>query len=467
MEREYEVIRLIQQNASCHIITDCVLGTMLPEYLEEHGMIAKEQLFSYLCQMIKQLGYLQDVRDAKPCRYITQFCMIIKKNGELMLLDLNAKGNQHIVNQMGRGEIRDGFLKKGNSYEAMYSIGKTMQFILAKAIIEPKLTKHEESKLKKIISKCLSDNVKQQYQKISEILFDFPQLKYKKTNKNKKIKWIIVGIIVLLGDGASMFLSDEMEEKRPEAIIDQKKVDFLEIGRTYFLEMEDYRKSMQMFECAEDEIETAENYKELSAYMLGESQKSEEEMESVLSEIEESQKGELTENRMLFRVWAKIEGTTSLEARIRLGEKILSTYEKWKENDVDQRIENEVRTVLAEAYEKTGKEELALEQYRKVSQWNQTEELYRSMVRIAQDIDEQEALRLCEEGIAANPKSKELRLQLIQIQCKDNETTKEMCEESIRKILEECPELAVEETFRKLQEECGIKIEGEVIWVEK
>ena len=190
-----------------------------------------------------------------------------------------------------------------------------------------------------------------------------------------------------MGDGASMFLSDEMEEKRPEAIIDQKKVDFLEIGRTYFLEMEDYRKSMQMFECAEDEIETAENYKELSAYMLGESQKSEEEMESVLSEIEESQKGELTENRMLFRVWAKIEGTTSLEARIRLGEKILSTYEKWKENDVDQRIENEVRTVLAEAYEKTGKEELALEQYRKVSQWNQTEELYRSMVRIAQDID--------------------------------------------------------------------------------
>ena len=40
---------------------------------------------------------------------------------------------------------------------------------------------------------------KQQYQKISEILFDFPQLKYKKTNKNKKIKWIIVGTIVLLG----------------------------------------------------------------------------------------------------------------------------------------------------------------------------------------------------------------------------------------------------------------------------
>ena len=110
---------------------------------------------------------------------------------------------------------------------------------------------------------------------------------------------------------------------------------------------------------------------------------------------------------------------------------------------------------------------MALEQYRKVSQWNHTEELYRSMVRIAQNIDEQEALRLCEEGIAANPKSKELRIQLIQIQCKDNVTTKEMCEESIRKILEECPELAEEETFRKLQEECGITIEGEVIWVEK
>ena len=62
---------------------------------------------------------------------------------------------------------------------------------------------------------------------------------------------------MLLGGGVSMFLSDEMEEKRPEAIIDQKKVDFLEIGRTYFLEMEDYRKSMQMFECAEGEIESS------------------------------------------------------------------------------------------------------------------------------------------------------------------------------------------------------------------
>ena len=105
---------------------------------------------------------------------------------------------------------------------------------------------------------------------------------------------------MLWGGGVSMFLSDEMEEKRPEAIIDQKKVDFLEIGRTYFLEMEDYRKSMQMFECAEGEIESAENYKELSAYMLGESRKSEEEMESILSEIEESQKGELVENRIAF-----------------------------------------------------------------------------------------------------------------------------------------------------------------------
>ena len=113
MEREYEVIRLIQQNASCHIITDCVLGTMLPEYLEEHGMIAKEQLFSYLCQMIKQLGYLQDVRDAKPCRYITPFCMIIKKNGELMLLDLNGKRKSAYRESNGKRRNSGWIFKKG------------------------------------------------------------------------------------------------------------------------------------------------------------------------------------------------------------------------------------------------------------------------------------------------------------------------------------------------------------------
>ena len=48
----------------------------------------------------------------------------------------------------------------------------------------------------------------------------------------------------------------------------------MEIGRTYFLEMEDYRKSMQMFECAEGEIESAENYKEtVGIYAWRESKK--------------------------------------------------------------------------------------------------------------------------------------------------------------------------------------------------
>lgn len=463
LEREYEVIRLIQQNASCHIVTDCVKGTMLSEYIEEHEQIAKEQVFSYLHQMIKQLGYLQGVR---LYRYVTPFCMIVKQNGELVLLNLSAKGNRYIINQLKRGEIRECFFKKGDRSNTVYSLGKTIQFILAKAKVAPKLTKYEEKRLKKIISKCLSDNIKQQYQKISEILFDFPQLKYKKVGRNKKIEWAVVGMLILLFGVVGVLWLDGVAEEKPQEVIEQEEIDFGEIGMTYFLEMEDYKKSMQMFEYMKEKREDGENYRELSAYMLGESLKTNEEMELILTEIEE-EKATLSEKRMLFRVWAKMEGNHALKERIRLGECILEEHARWKEIDSNKKIESEIRTVLAEAYEKVGKKELALEQYQIVNEWNQTEEIYRAMVRNAQEIDIKEAVSLCEQGIASNPKSKDLRIQLIQMQCKDEEISKEYCEKSIKKMLEDCPELFNEEAFRKVQEECGIKVEGEDIWVEK
>lgn len=471
LEKEYEVIRLIKQNSSCHIITDCARGRTLPEYIEECGQMEKLQLFSYLQQMIKQLGYLQGVRGVRTYCYSTPFCMIIKANDELALLDLNAKGNQYLVNQIGREDIRSCFFKKGNLYDVMFPVGKTIQYILAKVNVVPKLTKREEYKLKKIISKCLSDRSKKQYQKISDILYDIPKLEKKlekrKKSERKRVKWIYPVVFLsgvsLVAGGMNVVLRMGKKEEEQVEIVQEESVDFFEIGMTYFLEMEDYRKSKEMFERSKEKQWISRQYSELADYMMGECTMSNDEVEEVLlelgREIEEGRK--IEEKRILFRVWSKMETEAAVQQRIRLGEELL------EENDIDREAENEIRTVMAEAYEKNGQNELALEQYKVINEWNKSEEIYRSMIRTAKTIDKSKAVQFCEEGIEENPTSKELRAQLIQIQCEDKSVSKEVCETNIKKMIAECPQLLQEESFQKLQKEYGIKVEGESIWVEK
>lgn len=470
MEKEYEVIRLIKQNSSCHIIADCVRGTMLSEYIEQFENMEKEQLFSYLYQMIKQLGDLQMVHEARTYCYSLPFCMIIKENGELVLLDFNAKGNQYIVNQIAREDVQKCFFKRGDLYNVMFPIGKTLQYILAKTKVVPRLTGREEYKLKKVISKCLSDNSKKQYQKISEILYDLPKLKKKKHPERKKVRWlypiIVLGVVGAAIGGMKLIPQEEEKEEQP---VQDESVDFLEIGVTYFLEMEDYKKSREMFARSREQEWLAEQYEQFAEYMIGENEMSDEKMEELLTETEEELERELevTQKRMLFRVWSKIETEDALQQKIRIGEELLEEQSEWEEGDVEQKIENEIRTVLAEAYEKNGENELALEQYKAIKEWNKSEEIYCSMIRIAKKTNKAEAVQFCKEGIAENPASKELRIQLIQIECGDKSVSREICEASIKKMIQECPQLLKEEEFRKLQDEYGIKVEGEVIWVEK
>lgn len=471
LEKEYEVIRLITQNASCHIVTDCVRGTMLPEYIERSEKLEKEKLFSYLHQMIKQLGYLQEVREVRTCCYSIPFCMIIKASGELVLLDINAKSNQYLVSQLGRENVRRCFFKTGDSYNTVFPIGKTIQYILAKANVVPKLTSREEYKLKKIISKCLSDNSKKQYQKISEILYDLPKLEKKREPKRKKGSWFfpiifVSGVSFVIG-GMNLILQRGKKEELPVKLEKEESVDFLEIGMMYFLEMENYKKSKEMFARSKDQEWLSKQYVELSDYMMGESERSEEEMEELLSEIEMEIEEEINGKRILFRVWSKMQTETALEQKIRFGKILLEEQSEWLEDDVEKKIENEIRTIMAEAYEKSGEKELALEQYKMIKEWNKSEEIYRSIIRIARTIDKREAILLCKEGIEANPLSKELRIQLIQTECEEKSVSKETCEASIKKMIQECPQLLKEESFHKLQNEYGIKVEGETVWVEK
>lgn len=474
MQKEYEVIRLVKQNAGCHIVMDYVEGQILADYLREHPKLEKEELFSWMRQMIKQLGDLQSVKGVRSYRYVTPFCMVVKRNKELMLLDLNAKSNRHILNQIGREQIWNRFFPENEPYNDIYSFGKTIQFLLAKTIPIPALTRREENKFKMIISKCLTDNSKKQYQKFSEILSDFPQTATKEKSRTIKIYPILVILILAILGGAIIY---KMQKKIPvkEQSIEngladaEEKISFLDIGLTYFLELEDYKKSKEMFERETQDKKRADQYIEMAKYMLGESEKTEEELDVLLRSLEEEagDEPEVKHVRSILKMCVRLDTPYARKRCIETAQQILGES-AWKESDADRRIETEIREILAEAYEKEGENEKALQEYETLNQWIQNEEIYRSMLRAAGEVEEDEKiLEICRQGMKEHPDSAEFRVRYIQIQCRSEETTKENCEETVKEMLSECPKLLQDSEFKKLQEECGIRIEGGNVWVEK
>ena len=81
--------------------------------------------------------------------------------------------NQKRVDKLLQNKVTKNFFPGDESYSDVYSFGKTMQYILAKSSIQPKLTKKEEKKLQKIISK--STNIqkrKKSYQSFEKIQED-------------------------------------------------------------------------------------------------------------------------------------------------------------------------------------------------------------------------------------------------------------------------------------------------------
>lgn len=476
MQKKYEVIRLVRQNAGCHMIMDYVEGQLLTEYLASHAQLEKEELFSWGRQIIKQLEDLHSVKGVRAYRYVTPFCMIIKRNKELALLDLNAKSNQPLLKQVCGEKIRESFFPMEEAYNDIYSFGKTMQYLLAKTSPNPALTFWEERRFKKIITKCLSGNSKKQYQKFSEILLDFPQITKKENYKpiKKKRIFAVFAVVAAAGMSLSAFgektLGTDAKIERKEA---EQQISFFDVGMTYFLDLEDYQKSAEMFRQEKQEQWLAEQYVVIADYMAGKSQKKEEEIEAVLQLLEEKmgteEGGERTTQykRSLLKVYMKLDTEETRQKCMTLGEELLAD-DSWKKSDVDKSIETEIRKIVAEVCEKRGEHEKAWEEYQILRQWNRKEEIYAAMFRVAgEHVENGELLELCRQGIKDNPDSKQLRMQYIRLQCSSKETSREACETVVREMISECPQLLEDSEFQKLMQECGIRVEGEQVWVEK
>ena len=175
-QKEYDVLRLIEHNRICYVSSDNVKGCPLIYWIKYHPYLEKKQMIQWIYTIIRQLVQIHKCR-GNPCyQYVNPHSIIVTEDGKLYFLDIGAESNKEKIRLMYRRNIRDYFLPENdNIYQKasealdIYGLGKTLQYLLMFVDVEPKFTKKEEKKLKKMIAKCIDSNERKRFKEVVHV----------------------------------------------------------------------------------------------------------------------------------------------------------------------------------------------------------------------------------------------------------------------------------------------------------
>lgn len=515
-QTEYDILKLVENQGRCYVSSDCMPGVLLASCLKYRPSLPREQLLAWMRQILEELEKFHRCR-GNPCyQYVNPYSMIAGEDGRIHLLDLSAAGQQELRKKLTRRSVRESFLMPDNQYcqreslaDDIYGIGRTFQYMLAAVETDPPIQGGTKRKLQKIIFRCLSQTPGQekrgrsrkQYHSVREISEQFPKDRQetKKTRKAMVIAAAAVSftavMVITAKDPADKSVQEnskspqesseggagesprnstkaktEGETEEAAQTADQLKFD---MAMLYFLELEDYRESRQLFREAGQDNFLAAGYAELSACMLDADYMDAEELETLLKELQENMP-DRTDYRYylsILRGYGLLEKDEAKEEIIRLGEQLFALRD-WTEADRDHEKEKEARWMLAGAFEAAGKPEKSAEQYGYILELEEEEgireQIYSSLISLCGESGDMEAAwEYCQRGLEELTDSVLLRVQYIRMQCASPETDRQVCAQTIQKFLREVPKIADEPEFKKLQEEYEIKVEGEEVWVGK
>ena len=184
---EYDVLRLIEHNQVCYISSGCIRGTPLMGWLKYHRVMKKQEFVRMVRLLARQLEKIHRCRKQKFYQYVNPYSVVVGEDGNLYFLDLGVPSNEETLQKMQRRTVREHFLPPEAPYYQrasagldIYGFGRTLQYLLSEAELEPRLTGGEERKFRKVISRCLERQSKQAFQTISEIPRYLPEPKEKK-----------------------------------------------------------------------------------------------------------------------------------------------------------------------------------------------------------------------------------------------------------------------------------------------
>ena len=197
-------------------------------------------MFEWMSELAEQLELYHKWKNDQPYRYLNPYSILVTKDENIVLLDMEAQSNEFVLRNMQKQAMRSHFVKpivhmKENTKQTLdlYAYGKIIQFLLANINIHPSLTKGEEYHLSKIVEKCLGENPKRQYDELSQMKKELPVIKDRNTSVRKKRVLIMMSFVCLAAACVVTAVRMKEAESRTDNIREQLEV---QVGENQKLE---------------------------------------------------------------------------------------------------------------------------------------------------------------------------------------------------------------------------------------
>lgn len=433
----YDVLKFIEHGGRCRPAMDYVSGELLIYRLKRCPEIDKKLLFEWMRELLHQLEQFHRCRSNQSYRYINPYSVLVTGEDKLLLLDLEAEGNEFVLKNMQKRSMREHFVKpviyiRENTTISLDLCGyaKTIQFILANVHVEPSLTPREENRLEKIIDKCLCTNSKKQYEDLKQVQKDLPSIRnhHWKIQKNIRKKWLLLPVAAI-------------------ALLIILFVLFIGIRKS-----NGQKQSLQNFQEKVKDIE--ENLSESQKLSDDTSRETEDNRQADEPEEDLEQEGEVPDKRGNFR-----DGIEELTDDVDLLQEYMlrnTTQDNQAIIKQGEILKIELFRYLAAAYDRENMKESALEAYQELCKMEIQAELleavYLRRISLEMEHNMKTALETGKEALARGLASESLAEKTLEVLAEMETMTKEQCQKELEEVLRYYPELKSLQNYHKLEE---------------
>lgn len=427
---------------------DYIPGELLIYRLKRCPDMEKTCLLSWTRQLLHQLEQYQLCKGGQNYRYVNPYSVLVTKEEKLLLLDLEAKSNEFVLLNMQKRAMRKHFmrpasspLENGTISPDLYGYAKTIQFLLANTHASPSLTKREETRLEKIIDKCLCENSKKQYENFKQIQKDLPSPHGTHFTEGKKRGLLGAAAVIFLLISAVSYL-------KIQKLTDEKQ-QLQELTGHYG------QKQSELTETGNSETEGGDGSSPKQPEDSGMEEDGEAEEDNLYEETDSWNNPDGPRDKMEYLT----EETEALHAYL------LRNTAKDNQEIIEQGeiLKRELFRYLAAAYDREDRKEEALEAYQALCETEIQDELLESayLRRITLEAEQhpESALQTGKEALERLPDSLPVAEKYLEILVKE-----EAAEEEIREILNRLsarfPDLETTENYQELSRRCHLT-EGE------
>lgn len=431
----YEIIRFMEHGNRWHPAMDCVQGELLIDRVRRCPEVEKEEVFGWIRQLAQQLERFHRCRSGQCYRYVNPYSVMITRDGQIMLLDLDAQSNAFVLKNMQKRAMRNHFVKPllhirdhTRLFADFYGFGKTVQFLMASTIPDPPLTRGESRKLYRITEKCLSEDPKRVYQEFGQIQRDLPVVR--NPGDRRKIRGIAVSACVLfLAAGSVMYRTLAEREERGERMQSRMELVNAEDGSSQSV------NSAETDNVGKAGVENADMEKNTA----------EQSAESTVGE----HAGDAVQN------------SAGLDRQVAaaLGEQLAFQTSEGNREVIrcGENIKREVLRCLGEAYIREKQTEQALDVYRELcrteTDTERLREIYMKRIQLEEECgDSQAALETGREASARFSESKEIQTAYLKTIYQCETVKKEERQQEAKNLVQRYPFLKETESYIQLKE---------------